>query len=101
MKKLINVTFLIVSCLLTTHAQDNNYQELIIPLTNPVKPGTLKVNLHSGSMKISGYSGKDVIIRVGTEQKEIERESKNGLKRIPNRSLGLSAKEDIIVLFYI
>jgi len=93
MKKLINVAFLIVSCILTTHAQDK-YQELIIPLTDPAKPGTLKVNLHSGSMKVTGYSGKDVIIRVGTEQKEIERESKNGLRRIPNRSLGLSAKED-------
>ena len=93
MKRLINVIFLILSCSLTAYTQDK-YQELVIPLTNPDKPGTLKVNLRSGSMKVSGYSGKDVIIKVGTEQKEIAQESKNGLRMIPNRSLGLTAREE-------
>ena len=78
---------------LTINAQ-NNGQELVVPLSNPGNPGTLDVSILYGSIRVTGTSTKDVIIHVSTEQKKVEDSGKNGLKRIPNNSFGLTAKED-------
>ncbi len=69
-------------------------QELVVPLTDAGKPGVLEVNILNGSIKVIGSSTKDVIINVSSEQKKYEEKSKNGLKRIPNNSFGLTAKEE-------
>ena len=77
------------------HAQDNP-QQMVIPLSDPAKPGLLDLDLMNGSVKVTGYSGKEVIIKVSTDQKKYEEEDRDydGLKRIPNNSIGISAREE-------
>lgn len=76
------------------YSQENR-QQLVVPLSDPGKPGLLDISVLSGNIKVTGYAGKDVIINVSTDQQKYDdREaSRDGLKRIPNNSIGLTAKE--------
>ena len=69
-------------------------ETLTVPLTSPDKIGSLYVNVHTGTIKVTGYSGKEVVIIVNSEQKEVSSQTKNGLRKIPNNSLGLTAREE-------
>jgi hypothetical protein len=72
-------------------------QKLTVAFSDPAKPGLLKVNLVAGGVKVVGYEGKDVIIEVRDADTDDERESPRtpgGMRRIPNRSLGLVVEEE-------
>ncbi|ACT92377.1 DUF4097 family beta strand repeat-containing protein [Dyadobacter fermentans] len=79
-------------------AQGDLKEQLTIPLTDPAKPGTLKVHLISGSIRVTGYSGNQVVIEASTKQPdkpEKPRENTEGMKRISkNGSLDISATEE-------
>lgn len=79
-------------------AQGDLKEQLTIPLTDPAKPGTLKVHLISGSIRVTGYSGNQVVIEASTKQPEKPekpRENAEGMKRISkNGSLDISATEE-------
>jgi hypothetical protein len=96
MKKIIKSALYIFSGILMSLyvSAQGNEQELVVPLSNPSQPGRLIVSLNSGIIRVTGYPGKDVVIGVSTDQKEFESESRDGLKQIPNNSLGLSAREE-------
>ena len=87
-------TILFIGLLSLTISAQNNVQELVVPLSEAGKQGTLDVSILYGSIKVTGSSTKDVIIRVSTEQKKVDDSNKNGLRKIPNNSFGLTAKED-------
>lgn len=95
MKSIIRTgTMLILSVFLAGLISAQNSQELVVPLSNANESGVLDVNILYGSIKVVGSTAKDVIITVSSEQKKVEDKSKNGLKRIPNNSFGLTVKEE-------
>jgi hypothetical protein len=65
--------------------QSGATESLTVPLSSPGKPYSLKVHLVTGSIKIVGYEGKDVIVNVTPRKNDDEEKSvdtKNGMKRI-------------------
>ncbi|TAH20733.1 MAG: hypothetical protein EAZ08_04940 [Cytophagales bacterium] len=85
-------------------AQDMK-QRLVVPLNSPNKTGMLKIDLINGSISVSGYDGKDVIVEASARQKvnndcnscpddKKDDTNKNGMTRIPNLNLGLEITED-------
>jgi len=68
---------------------------LSVPFSDPSRPGTVRVNLVSGDIKVSGYQGKEVIVeaRVRDEEERAEAKSK-GMRRIANAATGLTVEED-------
>lgn len=71
-----------------------------VPLTNPSKPGTLKMGIINGAITVKGTSGEEVIIKgikrediIGDGYRNTGKKSKKGLKRISNTSLEFSAEE--------
>lgn len=83
-----------------TFAQNEIKEQLVVPLSDPAKSGSLNVGLINGSIKVTGYAGKEVIIDAETisstnsNKKEKVDESANGMKRIsPRNGLELSAEE--------
>lgn len=82
-------------------AQNDVKEQLVVPLSDPGKPGTLRVNLVNGSIHVTGYSGKDVVIDIASttsprQQKRDENDDKaaNGMKRInPGNPFDVSARE--------
>lgn len=85
-------------------AQDMK-QRLVVPLSSPNKTGMLKINLVNGSISVSGYDGKEVIVEASARQtvnkdcadcpdEKKDDTNKNGMTRIPNLNLGLEITED-------
>lgn len=79
-------------------AQNSGSNQIAVPLSNPGKPGKLVASLISGSISVTGYDGKDVIIRYNFEGNKGEEDHPKppppGLKRIPNVGGGLEATEN-------
>ncbi|WP_420148162.1 DUF4097 family beta strand repeat-containing protein [Spirosoma sp.] len=84
-----SIGFLLINLLIVSSlfAQNEVKEQLVVPLSDPGRPGTLRANLINGSINVTGYSGKDVIIDIVTtanprQRKEGEDKSTNGMKRI-------------------
>ena len=74
-------------------AQNETKESLTVPLTEPGKPGSLRVNLVNGTIHVSGYSGNQVIIE-GSTKTEDEKDNKKdeqagGMRRIRPANAGL------------
>ena len=69
-------------------------QRIVVPLSAPGQPARLEVSLVMGTISVTGYDGDEVIIVAGDEMDdEPEQPERNGLRRIPNTSIGLTAEE--------
>jgi DUF4097 and DUF4098 domain-containing protein YvlB len=96
-------------------AQDTEKMEggrLTVPLTHPGKPGKLTVGILHGSVTVTGHDGKEVEIEVNVQKTtgqytnksnncncpddnaRREEPSTEGLRKIPNRSIGLEVIEN-------
>lgn len=70
-------------------------QRLVVPLSDPTRPATLEVSLVQGSIAVNAYDGSDVVVVVrGAEEPErAPRADEQGLHRIPNTALGVTAEQ--------
>ena len=99
MKKMKITGLVLLSLMIAANslAQSGSTETLTVPLSSPGKPYSLKVHLVSGSIKVAGYDGKDIIINVVPRNGEDEEDSKaveNGMKRISTHgSYEVTAKE--------
>lgn len=79
-------------------AQGDLKEQLTVPLSDPGKPGTLKVHLIRGSIRVTGYTGNQVVIDATTKQSdkpEKPRENVEGMKRISkNGAMDISVTEE-------
>jgi len=77
--------------------QTGSTESLTVPLSSPGKPYSLKVHLVTGSIKVVGYEGKDVIVNVTPRKNDDNDKSddtKNGMKRISaSGGFDVTAKE--------
>jgi hypothetical protein len=99
MKKIIiGYTLFIIFSANGLWAQNATGDDLVVPLSNPGKPYTLKVGLVTGSISVNGGTGKDIVITVKTENGKSKGElstAENGMKRISKgNSFGITARED-------
>ena len=115
MKTLLTFIILLTTPLAALLAQNPISEELVIPLSDPGKPGALEVGVINGSIKVMTHSGKDVLIeatsgtRAATKgeggKEKIKEKVKgdnaaaseaqsSGMRRItPNNGLELTAEE--------
>ncbi len=105
MKTIHLILGLLFMALLSTQplsAQNDVKEQLVVPLSDPNKPGTLAVGLINGSIHVIGYSGKDVVIDIVARSKRGKRDdnddrpdkSANGMKRIAaGMALDVDAEE--------
>ena len=85
-------------------AQDALVDQLTVPFSEPARPGTVRVGLLNGSIKVVGYEGKDVQLtaRVRSDGDEPEhdhdedsqRAKSAGMRRLRNTSTGLVVEEE-------
>jgi hypothetical protein len=109
-KALIIIALLCLTGETSLLAQSDVKEQLVIPLTDPGKPGSLEVGLIFGSIHVVGYNGKDVVIDAATgsrrnggengridnrnDNRNTNRDDEPGMKRISNgNSMDLSAEE--------
>ncbi|NIR48572.1 DUF4097 domain-containing protein [candidate division KSB1 bacterium] len=76
--------------------QEEPVDRLSVAFSDPSRPGLLKASLITGSISVTGYEGKEVVIEARTRTKRYSKESRSrsgDLKRIPIRSTGLTVEE--------
>jgi hypothetical protein len=98
MKPLTTILFLILAALVPPAAA--KAQPISVPLTDPARPATLKVSTLNGAISVEGYAGREILIEPGRgeEAAGAPRRGAEGMRRIPNRSSGLSVDEDANVV---
>src|SRR5450755_892443 len=82
----------------TKDKSSDSKEQLVVPLSEPGKAFKLDIHLVTGSITITGYDGKDIIIDAQTEsdrnRRSEERESSGGMKRISTGGgMDLTAEE--------
>lgn len=94
--KTLKITLPLLAFIVAFPASALAQDQIAIPLSNPNQPGKLKIGIVRGSISVSGYEGKEVIIRYGSdEDRDEDREvTKNGLRRISGNTVGFEARED-------
>jgi len=74
--------------------QESQKQQLIVPLTNPDKPGTLELGGINCSIFVSGYNGKEVIVDAHTNNGISKiTTTGNGMKKITTSSMSIEVEE--------
>ena len=71
----IGMVVLLAAALLAA-AQDSKTDRVVVPLSNPGKPATVKVSLMTGSIKVIGYEGKEVIVEATPREKVLGEETR-------------------------
>jgi hypothetical protein len=84
-----------LTCVAAARADDLNSE--VIKFSDPGKPGTLRVSIPLGDVRIHGGDTKDVVVR--TEAQPQKRPRKDGLRVLTDStSYGVSEKDNIITL---
>lgn len=86
----------LLAVMLSSRLMAQDSQQLTVPLSEPGKPFKLEVALTTGSIKVSVYDGKDIVIdaETGSKGKRDDREPKNGMRRISGGdNLDITARE--------
>jgi DUF4097 and DUF4098 domain-containing protein YvlB len=90
------IVALILSSLWASAAENNDGNRVVVPITDPTRPATVRAHLVNGSITVKGYDGKDVIVETharGREHPEAP-ENSGGLRRIPQTATGLSVDSE-------
>ena len=100
--KRIKTTYLIFAFLmgaLSAAAQDTG--QMKIPLENPSSRGSLKVDINSGSITVTGTNVNEVIVNYTSREQKVKDKDKDktnssagGLKKISSNSIDLEARQD-------
>ncbi|HEY9196768.1 MAG TPA: DUF4097 family beta strand repeat-containing protein [Mucilaginibacter sp.] len=71
-------------------------EQLSVPLSDPGKPYKLNVGLIDGSITISSYDGKAILVegQIDEKRKEREKESPAGMRRLSSNGMDISAQEN-------
>ncbi len=94
--KTIKVIAVIIIGLLSLNlsAQQTKTERLVVPISNPGKVGSLEVSLVKGSLNVTGYDGKEVIIEASVEVKDrVSKVTSSGLTRLGGSSFEVEAEE--------
>ncbi|MGB5819554.1 MAG: DUF4097 family beta strand repeat-containing protein [Saonia sp.] len=94
--KILSTALLVLSIFMAS-AQDSSVELFTVPLSKPDSPGKLIVDQISGSIEVTGYDGKEIIVKASFGEKHAHghknKGDKSGLKRINHASLDIGAEE--------
>ncbi len=88
---------LILSSTVMSYGQDSQVDRAEVPLTNPSKPAMVTATLHEGSITVTGYNGKTIIVEArarGESNKKKSKKKAKGMFLVRNYRTGLSVTED-------
>jgi DUF4097 and DUF4098 domain-containing protein YvlB len=80
------------------YGQKDTVDRVTVELTDPSQPASLQVGLVNGGIKITGYDGKEVIVKATTRLKKVEKPAKGteksaGMTRLAVNSSSLTVEE--------
>jgi hypothetical protein len=97
---LLALTLLSAPALAQQNGSGQDSEQVAIPLSEPGKPGTLKVQTLHGGIKVEGYAGKEVIVRyssgaaLGRPGRPDKPPTVDGMRRVSDNNVGLEVQEN-------
>ena len=93
------IMLLVFSAAAVSYGQDAQVDRAEVPLTNPSKPAWVTAAVHEGSITVTGYNGKTIIVEARAKEETNKRKSKKkekakGMFLVRNYRTGLSVTED-------
>ena len=85
---------LALCCILLVAIGSAETDKVTVPLTDPARPSVVKVSLLNGSITVTSYDGKDVIVEAKTRNDNEAPARAGGMKRVPMTATGLSVEEE-------
>ena len=88
---------LVFSSAAVSYGQDSEVDRAEVPLTNPSKPSLVTAVVYEGSITVTGYNGKTIIVEagaIGKPDKKKPKKKAKGMRLIQNLRTGLSVTED-------
>src|SRR5690349_962240 len=79
---------LLVTCILLVGISEAQADKVTVPLTDPARPSTVKVNLLNGSITVTAYDGKDVLVEARSRADNEAPARAGGMKRVPMTATG-------------
>ena len=106
-KALLFMVVILASAAFALWGQDASSERVVVPFSDPGKPGLVKVHLINGGIAVMGYEGKEVIVEakprghvIGDDENEMEDEGEDekpdkhaGMKRLKADGGGLEIEE--------
>jgi len=100
MRRFIYICWVLVSLFFVANhlfSEDKSVDRLVVPFSNPDKPGFIEASLINGGITVTGYNGKEVILEASTRTQKISEKNtdtkKEGMIRINVTTTGLSVEE--------
>jgi DUF4097 and DUF4098 domain-containing protein YvlB len=84
---------LAAACVLMIATGEAESDKVSVPLTDPARPAIVKVSLLNGSITVTGYDGKDIVVEARVRG-DGESSTHGGMKRVPMTATGLSVEEE-------
>jgi len=66
---------LFIGAIAISFAQQNPPEKVVVPFSNPSKPGRIEASVHNGSIIVKGYEGKEVIVEARAREKKLLEEA--------------------------
>lgn len=88
---------MLLAALTAALAQADEPEKITVALSQPGRPGMLKASLMSGSIKVSGYKGREVVVSYSSREGKVKDKppvEAEGLRRISNNNIGLEIREE-------
>jgi DUF4097 and DUF4098 domain-containing protein YvlB len=82
-----------VVCAAALYGQDGTLDKVTVPLSDPSRPGLVKVSLVNGSIHVTGYEGKNIVVETRGGNVRNRRATVGGLHRIDAPGSGLTVEE--------
>ncbi len=97
MRTSIYLSAFLLAAGLAGFAQDSP-DRVSVPLTDPSRPASVHASLMNGSITVTGYNGKEVVVEARSRGQESNRESSpdrkaEGMRRLDSHGSGLSVEE--------
>ena len=89
------------SCAISGLAAAQDDGGLVVPLSEPARPGRLEIQLFSGDISVEGYDGKEIVIVADAPIREGDKPEPpraDGLRRIQSSTVGLTVEENANVV---
>lgn len=98
-QKIFIITALLCAVSFTLgYAQEKPIDRAAVPFSNPSQPGTVKVQVHRGSITVEGYDGQEVIVEAGLREMKTEPQKRNpkaeGMTLLRANTTGLTIMEE-------
>jgi DUF4097 and DUF4098 domain-containing protein YvlB len=91
---LANSIRVLVLCFALAGTSAAQSDRVTVPLTDPTRACSVKVNLLNGGIVVTAYDGRDVVVQAKVRNEDDSPREARGMKRVPMNATGLSVEEE-------